>query len=170
MADNGLTAWDGLREFCGGELPPDIDRVHYDPNLWKPFYDALAIGSWYATGVPAPGAKAIRILDGLWAHGLYVDPNTDIANGLGYEFTDVRFYETKTKPLPSVKRPIAKSDFEALYKQHVENALNVEGRKPTVNEDEVWRNANGVTRERMRELRSETRTPGEKKGGAPQQK
>ncbi len=137
MADNGLTAWDALREFCGGELPPDIDRVHYDLNLWKPFHDALAIGSWYATGVPAPGAKAIRILDDLWAHGLYIDPNTDIANGLGYEFTDVRFYETKTKPLPSVKRPIAKSDFEALYKQHVENALNVEGRKPTVNEDEV---------------------------------
>ncbi len=71
---------------------------------------------------------------------------------------------------PAPKRPIAKIDVEALYKQHVEDTLKVKGRKPTRAEDREWRKANDVRRPRLRELRDADRYPAQADGGTPRQK
>ncbi len=172
MADNGLTAWDALREFCGGELPPDIDPVHYDYKQWEPFHEVLAVGSWYATGAPAPGAKAKRIFAGLWAHGLYIDPNTDIASGIGYEFTDVRFFYSKhtgktKKPSPAPRRKLRDFLTERLAK------LLAAGQESSARQDEEAARKHfkgySINRDWVAEIRDEIGVPREwsKRGPRP---
>ncbi len=78
--------------------------------------------------------------------------------------------EISSQPVPAVQRLITKAEIQACYMQHVKDTRKAKGQAPTVLEDEAWRNANGVTRERLRELRSDNRTPEEKKGGAPPRK
>ena len=71
---------------------------------------------------------------------------------------------------PAPKRPIAKSDVEALYKQHVEETREAKGRKPTRAEDRKWRKDNDVRRPRLRELRAADRYPAQADGGTSRQK
>ncbi len=158
MADKGLAAWDALREFCGGELPPDIDPVHYDYKQWEPFHEALAVGSWYATGVPTPGTKARPILAGLWTRGLYIDPNTDIASGIGYEFTDVRFFLTKSaarrwSPFKADKKAADEAGWMAMYGEHAAKYLEANGRVPTIDQDDAFYKAAHIPRPKGRLIR-----------------
>ncbi len=71
---------------------------------------------------------------------------------------------------PAPKRPIAKSDVKALYKQHVEDTREAKGRKPTRAEDRKWRTDNDVRRPRLREFRAADRYLAQADGGTPRQK
>ena len=160
MVNKGLATWDALRTFYGGELPSDIDPVRYVHRQWEPFYEALAIGSWYATGAPAAKSRQIPVY--LWAHGLYIDPNTDIASGCGYEFTDVRFFLTKPaarrrSPLRKDNKAADEAEWEALYRKHEAKCLEAHGRTPTIDEDNLFYKAIGISRAKGRKIRGEFR-------------
>ena len=58
-----------------------------------------------------------------------------------------------------------RTDTASEYAERVKISRQQNGRPPTYKEDEVWRESEGISRDRMRDLRRNTLTPEERKGG-----
>lgn len=70
-------------------------------------------------------------------------------------------------PKTKDKRPIFKTDVEAEYTSRVDEVRKETGRAPAIEADLEWGRSKGIDRETVRQLRRETLTEEEKKGGRP---
>jgi hypothetical protein len=164
----GMRYRDALQLISGARFPGGLSPWD-DGSDVGPLIDRLVNGDWHATGrrVNGQGKEPSEpdVIRADWWGYLKNNPEKHAAAGGGVEFVDVRFH---TGAPPEAKRPrLLRGDTAAAYAEHVAETKRQQGRKPSRSEDEAWAKSQGISRTRVRDLRSETLTPEEKKGGTP---
>ena len=157
--EGGRTAWKALGGFSG--------RPTEYPKKVQQFMDDLIEGVWYVEGYRAPIAPVSKP-EAVPAHCwdfLEIDFRSNRAAGGGLEYHVLAFYKPSPSDSKASKRKTLRTDTASEYAERVKISRQQHGHPPTVEEDEAWRKSEGIPRERMRELRRNTLTPEERKGG-----
>ncbi len=129
--------------------------------------DKLIAGVWYVEGYRPP-IKPTSKPESVPAHCwnfLIIDFALNKAAGGGLEYHGLAFYKPSSPDPEASKRKTLRTDTASEYAKRVKTSRQQHGHPPTIEQDEVWRESEGIPRERMRDLRRNTLTPEERKGG-----